>query len=33
MLNKWLRNIKDVYRLHNDELSKITDEEQKQMPW
>ncbi len=29
MLNKWLRNIKDVYRLHHDELSKITDEEQK----
>ncbi len=29
MLNKWLRNIKDVYRLHNNELSKITDEEQK----
>lgn len=29
MLNKWLRNIKDVYRLHNDELSKITDEEEK----
>jgi carbonic anhydrase len=29
MLNKWLRNIKDVYRLHIDELSKIMDEEEK----
>jgi carbonic anhydrase len=29
MLNKWLRNIKDVYRLHNDELSKIAEEELK----
>jgi carbonic anhydrase len=23
LLNKWLRNIKDVYRFHNDELNKI----------
>jgi len=29
VLNPWLRNIKDVYRLHIDELSKITDEEKK----
>lgn len=26
VLNPWLRNIRDVYRLHNDELSSITDE-------
>ncbi len=26
-LNPWLRNIKDVYRLHQEELSDITDEE------
>lgn len=25
----WLRNIKDVYRLHTDELETINDEEQK----
>lgn len=25
LLNKWLRNIKDVYRLHADELSAISD--------
>ncbi len=29
LMNKWLRNIKDVYRLHNDELKDITDEEEK----
>src|SRR5215831_8815011 len=27
VLNMWLRNIKDVYRLYRDELSKINDEE------
>lgn len=27
VLNMWLRNIKDVYRLHRDELDKIKDEE------
>lgn len=26
-LNPWLRNIRDVYRLHRDELNGITDEE------
>src|ERR1700748_3112541 len=26
VLNMWLRNIKDVYRLHREELDKITDE-------
>jgi len=29
IINKWLRNIKDVYRLHEDELNAIADEEQK----
>ena len=29
VLNMWLRNIKDVYRIHRDELEAITDEEQK----
>ena len=29
VLNMWLRNIKDVYRLHRDELATITDEENK----
>lgn len=29
MLNKWLRNIKDVYADHKEELSAITDEEQR----
>jgi carbonic anhydrase len=29
VLNMWLRNIKDVYRLHNDELEKLHDEEKK----
>jgi carbonic anhydrase len=29
VLNMWLRNIKDVYRLHRDELDAIKDEEQK----
>lgn len=27
VLNPWLRNIRDVYRLHQDELDAITDEE------
>ena len=27
MLNSWLRNIKDVYRLHRDEINAIEDEE------
>lgn len=27
ILNPWLRNIRDVYRLHNDELKAIEDEE------
>jgi len=27
VLNMWLRNIKDVYRLHRDELNSIADEE------
>lgn len=29
IINKWLRNIKDVYRYHRDELDEIKDEEQK----
>ncbi|MAP79988.1 MAG: carbonic anhydrase [Aequorivita sp.] len=29
ILNPWLRNIRDVYRLHRDELNAITDEEEK----
>lgn len=29
VLNMWLRNIKDVYRLHRQELDAIKDEEQK----
>lgn len=29
ILNPWLRNIRDVYRLHNKELNKIDDEEKK----
>ncbi|HEX2609075.1 MAG TPA: carbonic anhydrase [Flavisolibacter sp.] len=29
VLNMWLRNIKDVYRLHAEELDAITDEEQR----
>jgi carbonic anhydrase len=29
ILNPWLRNIRDVYRLHKKELNAITDEEQK----
>lgn len=29
VLNMWLRNIKDVYRIHRDELNTITDEQQK----
>src|SRR3954454_14629963 len=29
VLNMWLRNIKDVYRLHADELNAISDEEQR----
>ena len=27
LLNKWLRNIKDVYRFHNEELDAIDDDE------
>lgn len=30
VLNMWLRNIKDVYRIHRDELEKITDPEKKE---
>lgn len=29
VLNPWLRNIRDVYRLHKDELNGIEDEEEK----
>lgn len=29
ILNMWLRNIKDIYRIHRDELDNITDEEAK----
>jgi len=29
VLNMWLRNIKDVYRLHADELNVISDEEKR----
>lgn len=29
ILNMWLRNIKDVYRLHREELDVLTDEENK----
>lgn len=29
ILNPWLRNIRDVYRLHRDELNKIDNEEEK----
>ena len=29
VLNMWLRNIKDVYRLHRDELDSINDEEKR----
>lgn len=29
VLNMWLRNIKDVYRLHREELDKIQDEEKR----
>lgn len=29
LIDKWLRNIKDVYRLHKDELDAIKDEEQR----
>jgi carbonic anhydrase len=29
IINKWLRNIKDVYRIHSGEIDKITDEEGK----
>ncbi len=31
ILNPWLRNIRDVYRLHKDELNSIKDEEQRYM--
>ena len=29
ILNPWLRNIRDVYRIHKDELKDITDEDKK----
>ena len=29
ILNSWLRNIRDVYRLHKDELNQLNDEEQR----
>ncbi len=29
ILNPWLRNIRDVYRIHKEELNKINDEEQR----
>ena len=29
ILNPWLRNIRDVYRIHKDELNEIKDEEEK----
>jgi carbonic anhydrase len=29
VLNMWLRNIKDVYRLHREELDRITDEDKR----
>lgn len=29
ILNSWLRNIRDVYRMHKEELNKINDEEEK----
>jgi carbonic anhydrase len=29
IINKWLRNIKDVYRFHQDEIESIHDEEKK----
>lgn len=29
IINKWLRNIKDVYRIHRDEIDALQDEEQK----
>ena len=29
ILNPWLRNIRDVYRLHKTELNQITDEEKR----
>jgi carbonic anhydrase len=29
ILNSWLKNVRDVYRLHKNELNQIADEEQK----
>lgn len=29
IINKWLRNIKDVYRIHQDEIESIEDEEER----
>ena len=29
IINKWLRNIKDVYRIHREQLKALTDEEEK----
>lgn len=33
VLNMWLRNIKDVCRIHSQELASITDGELKQIAW
>jgi carbonic anhydrase len=29
IINKWLRNIKDVYRIHEDELNNLANEEER----
>ena len=29
IINKWLRNIKDVYRFHREEIDSLTDEQAK----
>jgi carbonic anhydrase len=31
ILNPWLRNIRDIYRLHKDELNALQDEDQRYM--
>jgi carbonic anhydrase len=33
LINKWLRNIKDVYRIHRHELDGIDDEERRLRGW
>ena len=33
ILNPWLRNIRDVYRIHNQELNAIDCEEKKMIDW